>query len=196
MEKKLRVVSLGFPPLPCSVWGVGVETARFCFVSFSFLGSVKREVRRWLQGWRSNLVLPVSHDWPSILCLTAWGQFSSLPRSVTCSGSSGCLPFAVFPHARDQCRGSPWKHSTGCSCPLLRDPGPRWGSSSPLLELHSPSLFSLFPNHSMLAAFCVITSGNLCPLFVFLGCQYLVVNFFVKFSVKIEGHGFCVLTRT
>lgn len=105
--KKLSVVSLGFPPLLCSVWGVGADTARFCFVSFSFLGSVKREVRGWLQAWRSDLVLPVSHDWPSIPCLTAWGQFSSLPCSITCSGSNGCLPFAVFPHARDQCRGSP-----------------------------------------------------------------------------------------
>lgn len=41
------------------------------------------------------------------LCLTSQGQFGSWLRSLTGSSSYGCLPFAVFPRARDRCHGSP-----------------------------------------------------------------------------------------
>lgn len=169
--------------LLCSVWGVGTETAHFASSTAPFQALSRVGVLEG--GCKAGEVTQFFCS----LCLTSHGQFESLPHRLTGSSSYGCLPFAVFPHAQDRCHGSPQKHSTGCWCPLLGDPDPSWGSSSPLPELRNLSLFSLFPNLSVVAAFCIMTFGNLCV--PSLCHQCLVVNFSVKFSVKIVGHGFC-----
>ena len=94
--KKLTVVSLSSPSPPMFSVGCWGWDCTFLLCQLFLFGSVRSRVRGWLWGWRSDLVLPVSHDWPSVLCLTAQEQFGSLPHTITCPSSNSCLQFAAL----------------------------------------------------------------------------------------------------